>query len=84
HFRRRQQCVPAKQSHILLPRLSSSFYYGKCSNTELNKTLGVLASGASIKKYGLAQVEGNLGDVPRFPGIGAKPYNSAGRENLPP
>jgi hypothetical protein len=28
-------------------------------HTELNKTLGVLASRASVKKYGLAEVEGN-------------------------
>ena len=60
------------------------------NDTELNKTQGVLASGGSVKKYGVAEVEaakrpqgrcsrqeGNLGAVPGYPGIGATPYNFA-------
>ena len=45
-------------------------------DTELNKTQTVLACGASVKKYGLAEAEGNLGDVPRFDRNGAKPCAS--------
>lgn len=35
-------------------------------DTKLNKTPGVLASGASAKKYGLAEVEGNPETSPDF------------------
>ena len=49
----------------------------ECVSSKLNKTPRVLASGASVKKDGFAEVEGNSGTSPEFPGIGAKPYDSA-------
>ena len=44
------------------------------ADAKLNKTQGVLASGASVKKYGVAEVEGYPGAVPGYPRIGATPY----------
>jgi hypothetical protein len=44
----------------------------------LNKTQGVLASGASVKKYCVTEVGGDSGAVPGCPGIGATPYKAVG------
>ncbi|WP_407540578.1 nucleoside deaminase [Deinococcus radiomollis] len=43
-------------------------------DTKSNKTQRVLASGASVKKHGAAEVEGYSGAVSEYPGIGATPY----------